>query len=48
VTNTSILLKFNGFETFVVLSGFIGGRMDRCSMARLREDIKRIKKNGYM
>ena len=47
VTNTSILLKFNGFETFVVLSGFIG-RMDRCSMARLREDIKRIKKNGYM
>jgi uracil-DNA glycosylase len=47
VTNTSILLKFNGFETIVVLSGFIG-RMDRCSMARLREDIKRIKKNGYM
>ena len=47
VTNTSILLKFNGFETFVVLSGFIG-QMDRCSMARLREDIKRIKKNGYM
>jgi len=47
VTNTSILLKFNGFETIVVLSGFIG-RMDRCSMARLREDLKRIKKNGYM
>lgn len=47
VTNASILLKFNGFETFVVLSGFIG-RMDRCSMARLREDLKRIKENGYM
>ena len=47
VTNTSILLKFNGFETIVVLSGFIG-RMDRCSMARLREDLKRIKKNGYI
>lgn len=46
-TNTIIRLKFNGFETFVVLSGFIG-QMDRCSMARLREDIKRIKKNGYM
>ena len=48
VTNTSILLKFNGFETFVVLSGFIGHGMDRCSMARLREDLKRIKKKGYM
>ena len=47
VTNTSVLLKFNGFETIVVLSGFIG-RMDRCSMARLREDLKRIKENGYM
>jgi len=47
VTNTSILLKFNGFETFVVLSGFIS-QMDRCSMARLREDLKRIKENGYM
>ena len=46
-TNTSVLLKFNGFETLVVLSGFIG-RMDRCSMARLREDLKQIKKNGYM
>jgi uracil-DNA glycosylase len=47
VPNTGILLKFNGFETLVVLSGFIG-QMDRCSMARLREDIKRIKKNRYM
>ena len=46
-TDTSVILKFNGFETIVVLSGFIG-RMDRCSMARLREDLKRIKKNGYM
>jgi uracil-DNA glycosylase len=45
VTNTSILLKFNGFETIVVLSGFIG-QMDRWSMARLRGYLKRIKKNG--
>jgi len=42
-TNTSILLKFNGFETIVVLSGFIG-QTDRYSMARLREDLKQIKK----
>lgn len=46
-TDTSIIRKFNGFETIVVLSGFIG-RIDRYSMARLREDLKRIKKNGYM
>ena len=46
-TDTSVILKFNGFETIVVLSGFIG-QMDRYSMARLREDLKRIKENGDM